>query len=190
MTVNRVLASVALALSLAGLSSQALADKKDLVNKVLQLQQPGIEALGNTLATNTANQVLQAAARTLGQVPADKREAVAKELQTEARKFYEDVSPTLRSTAVKLAPGTLGATLEEKFTEDELKTLVAWLESPVSKKFQQATGELLQGLAQKLVTESRGQVDPKLKAYENALRKKLEAAGVKLPAQGDQPAKK
>lgn len=181
MTLTRSLAAMALAFSLAGLAATpAHADKKELVAKVLQLQQPGIEGLGNTLATNTANQVLQAAARTLGQLPADKREAVAKDLQAEARKFYEAVSPQLRSTALKLAPATLGTALEEKFSEDELKTLVTWLESPVSKKFQQTTGEVLQGLSQKLISDSRPQVEPKLKAYEQALRDKLVAAGVNL----------
>ncbi|HOB95152.1 MAG TPA: hypothetical protein PK306_29050 [Aquabacterium sp.] len=152
--------------------------KKELVQKVLALQQPAIEGLGTMLATQTANQILQAAGQALAGVPADKREALGAELQAEARKFFEDIAPILRSGAVKSAPATIGATLEEKFSDEELKTLVVWLESPVSKKFQQLSNELQQGLGQKLVNDTRAQIDPKLKALETVMRAKLSAAGV------------
>ena len=177
MTLHRLLASVAIVCSLASVASLAQAQtKKELVAKVLQLQQSGIEGLGNTLASNTANQVLQVAGQAVSRVPADKREALATQLQAEVRKFYEDVSPTLRAAALKLAPGTIGATLEEKFTEDELKVLITWLESPVNKKFQQVAGEMQQGLGQKLVAETRPTIEPKLKALEAALVAKINAA--------------
>jgi hypothetical protein len=45
--------------------------------------------------------------------------------------------------------------LEEKFTEDELKQLIAWLESPVNKKYQQLAPEMSNSLGQKLAAESR-----------------------------------
>lgn len=178
MTPNRLLASVAIALSLGFATGAALAQsKKDLVAKVLQLQQNGIESLGNTVATNTANQILAGAGRQLGRVPAEKRDALAKDMQADVRKFLEELAPLLRQASVKLAPGTLGVAYEEKLSEDELKTVIAWLESPVSKKYQQIGLEQQQALGQKLVTESKGQVDPKIKALEKSLMAKIEAAG-------------
>jgi hypothetical protein len=172
-----MLASLALAIGLVGATTTAMAQtKQELVNKVLQLQQPGVEALGNTLANNTASQVLQMAGRAMGQVPPEKREALAKEMQADVRKFYDDVSPQLRSAAVKLAPSTLGAVYAEKFSEDELKTLITWLESPVNKKFQQSAVEMQQTLGQKLVSETKGQVEPTLKVLEQTLAAKLNAA--------------
>lgn len=185
MTRNRLLASLAIALSLATATGAALAEsKKELVAKVLLLQQNGIEGLGNTVAGNTANQVLQAAGRALARVPADKREAVGKELQAEVKKFYDDVAPQLRTSAVKLAPSTLGVTYEEKFSEDELKVLITWLESPVNKKFQQVALEMQQSLGQKLVSETKGQVEPRLKELEQALQAKLNAATPAAKASG------
>ncbi len=86
------------------------------------------------------------------------------------------MAPILRASAVKNAPGTIGSALEEKFSEDELKVLISWLESPVSKKYQQVSGELQQALGQKLVAETRPQVEPKLKALEGVLGGKLRAA--------------
>lgn len=177
MTPNRLLASVAIALSLGFASGITHAQtKKELIAKVLQLQQGGVEMLANTVATNTANQIMGAAVRQFGRVPADKREALAKDMQADVRKFLDELAPQLRQAAVKLAPGSLGAAYEEKLSEDELKTIVAWLESPVSKKFQQIGVEQQQAMTQKIVAETKAQVEPKIKALEKVLMSKIDAA--------------
>ena len=168
-----LLSTVAAAAMAQGAVSTA---KKDLVQKVLTLQQAGIEGIGNVLANQTANQVLQVAGQAIARVPAEKREALAAELQAEVKKFFDDIAPVLRASAVKNAPTTIGTELEEKFSEDELKVLIGWLESPVSKKYQQMTGELQQALGQKLVAETRPQIEPKLKALEAVMGSKLRAA--------------
>ncbi|GCL62654.1 hypothetical protein [Pseudaquabacterium pictum] len=168
-----LLSTVAAAAMAQGAVSPA---KKELVQKVLTLQQAGIEGIGNALANQTANQVLQVAGQAVARVPAEKREALAAELQAEVKKFFDDIAPVLRASAVKTAPTTIGTALEEKFSEDELKVLVTWLESPVSKKYQQMSGELQQSLGQKLVADTRPQIEPKLKALEGVLGSKLQAA--------------
>ena len=83
----------------------------------------------------------------------------------------------LRASAIKLAPSTIGTALEEKLSEDELKVLIAWLESPVNRKYAQIAGDAQQVLGQKLVTETRTQIEPKLKALEQAMGARLNAAG-------------
>jgi len=168
-----LLSTVALAAMAQGAVSPA---KKELVQKVLALQQVGIESIGAGLANQTASQLLQMAGQALASVPADKREALGAELQAEVKKFFDDVAPVLRASAWKNAPGTIGTALEEKFSEDELKVLIAWFESPVSKKYQQLSPELQQSLGQKLVAETRQQIEPKLKALEQVLGNKLKAA--------------
>ena len=150
--------------------------KKELVQKVLALQQVGIESIGAGLANQTATQLLQVAGQALASVPAEKREALGAELQAEVKKFFDDVAPILRASAWKNAPATIGTALEEKFSEDELKVLIAWFESPVSKKYQQLSPELQQSLGQKLVAETRQQIEPRLKAVEQVLGNKLRAA--------------
>ncbi len=124
--------------------------KKELVQKVLQLQQPMIEGIARNMVEQPAAQMMQAAGRALQtQVPADRREAVAKSIDADVKKYVEDGVPLMRERALKLAPSTLGAGLEEKFSEAELKQLVAWLESPVNKKFQQL-GPVLEHLLAEL----------------------------------------
>ena len=152
------------------------ATKKELVQKVLMLNRPAIEGIGTQLAGQTASDVLQAASPAVGRLPDDRREKVAGEVQAEVRKFFDEVAPLLRERAIKLAPATLGAALEAELSEDELKSLIAWLESPVSRKYQKIAGESGQSLRQKLVDDSRSAVEPKLKALDQSVAAKLKAA--------------
>lgn len=167
-------------LALAQASGTSTAAKKELVQKALQLQSGGIESIGTQLAGQTAQQVLGAVGQALQRVPAEKRELLATEIQADVKKFFEEISPTLRTNALKLGPSTFGTALDDKLNEDELKTLVAWLESPVSRKYQQLTVEGQQALMQKLVADSRPAIDPKLKALEQTIARRLGVA----PASG------
>ena len=201
MTLIRTLARAVALTTLAGAAGLAAAQtaasaatsspaKKELVAKVVQMHQPAIENLANQLAGQPAQQLLNVAAQALRNAPAEKRDLLGAEIQAEVRKFFEDVAPGLRSTAVKLAPSTLGATLEERLSEDELKTLIAWMESPVSRKYQQLIGESQQALQQKLVTETRGTIEPKLKALEASVGKKLGVPGPAASGPAAAPAAK
>jgi hypothetical protein len=164
--------------------------KKELVAKVLLLQQPAIEQAAQALAERPALQMLQQAGMALQQqVPADKREAVAKEIQAEAKKYADEAVPLVRERAIKLAPSTIGALLEEKFSEDELKQLIAIIESPVNRKFLQLGGEMQNALIDKLVAETQGVVEPKVRALEQAIGKRLaQAAPAAAPAAPAAPA--
>ncbi|MEY4750382.1 MAG: hypothetical protein RIQ60_2596 [Pseudomonadota bacterium] len=170
----------------AAASSPSSPAKKALVKRVLQLQQPGIEAIARGLVEQPAFGIQQQVSRSLQSVPEDKREAVGKAAFAEVRKFVEDVSPILKKKAVELAPTTLGPLLEERFSEDELKQLANWLDSSVSKKYQELGGEMQRAITETLVRDSRSVVEPKLRALEDSLMKRLgvsdkPAAGARAP---------
>ena len=168
--------------------------KKELVQKLMILQQPGLENLARNLVEQPAMAMMQAAGRALQGVPADKREATGKTIEAEVRKYVDAAVPLVRDRAVKLAPSTIGVAMEEKFTEDELKQLVAWLESPVNKKYAQLGPEIQNSFTQKLVAESRPIVDPRLQALEAKVRTTLgvppPASAGSAPAKAAAPAKK
>lgn len=184
-------------IALALLSGAALAHaqstpaKKELVAKVLLLQQPGFESMARSIAERPVAQLLQQAGSALqSQVPADKREGIAKTIEAEAKKFVDEATPVIRERAIKLAPTTVGTMMEEKFTEDELKQLIVWLESPVNKKYQQIGPELQNGLVQKLLPEVGPMLDPKLQALQQKMRAAFSAAAADAPAAtGSAPAK-
>lgn len=102
-------------------------------------------------------------------VPPEKREAAAKNVQADLKKYLDDVGPMVRQQAVKLAPSTVGALLEEKFTEAELKELISIIESPVNRKFSQMSADFQKALGEKLVAQTQAAVAPKVKALEQSM---------------------
>lgn len=144
--------------------------KKELVQKILQLQQPEIENVARSIVERPAAQMMQEAGLAMQrQVPPDKREAMGKAIEAEVKKYVDESYPLVRERALRLAPTILGAALEEKFSEDELKQLLGWLESPVNKKFQQL-GTVRNTFVQKVLSESIAAVDPKVGALDARIR--------------------
>jgi len=172
-----MLKAIALAVALASAAQAHAETKKELVQKLLVLQQPGIEAAGKQLAEQPAAALMQRVGIAMqAGLPADKREAVARDIQSDVKKYADEAVPLLRKRAVELAPGTLGPLYEQHFNDDELKQLVTFLESPVYRKYQQLGAEMQRTLAEKLVADTRPTVEPKLRALEQQIAQRLQTA--------------
>lgn len=157
-----------------GAGAQTSAGKKEQITRILQLQQPAIEAMARGMAEQPALVLLQRAGAVMqSRTPPDKREALGKEIQADARKYVDEVLPIIRDRAVKLAPTTVGTLLDERFTEDELKQLAGIIENPVYRKYQQMDGEMTRSLQSKLVTELKSTLEPKFKTLELAVAGRL-----------------
>lgn len=170
--------------------AQTSPSKKDLVARVLVLQQGAIEQTAQAIAERPAIQMQQQAGMALQtRVAPDKREAAAKQVQEDLKKYVDEVGPLVRAQAVKLAPSTIGALLEEKFTEDELKQLISIIESPVNRKFSQMGGEFQKALGEKLVAQTQALVEPKVKALEQSIVKHLGLPTAPAAKASDAPAK-
>lgn len=184
-----VVGSVALACSAGWAQGQPMG-KKELVARLLVLQQPAIEQAAQTLAEQPALQMMQQASLALQtRIPPEKREAVAKEIQAELKKYADDTMPMVRQQAVKLAPSTIGVLLEQRFSEEELKQLIDIIESPVNRKFLQMGGEMQKTLTDKLVDQTRAAVDPKVKLLEQAIVRHLGLPPPQAPAASKSPKK-
>lgn len=164
--------------------------KKELVDKILAAQQGGIENVGRALAGQLSQRVLQSAAQVMPRVPADKREAVGRDIQADIKKFHDEIEPLLRERAIKLAPTAVAAMYEERFTEDELKQALAWLESPTSKKFAQIDRDAGNALAEKVVADTRAVVEGKMQTLETTVGKRLGLPPPAAPASSAPPPKK
>lgn len=163
-------------------AAETSAAKKELIAKVVQLQQGGVEGIARSLVEQPAMALMQQAGQVLQtRIAPEKREEMAKAIQADIRKYVEETNPLLRDKALKMAPGVMGPLLEEKFTEDELKQLVSWLESPVVRRYQQLTPEIQKGLSEKLVAETRSLVEPKLQALDRSVSGRL---GLPPPGKG------
>lgn len=180
---------LAIAAACTSVQAQSTPAKKELVARILKIQQPAIENMARTLVQEPLLPLMDSADGALQQrVAPEKREAVAKAIQADARKYVDETVPLVRDRAIKIAPTTVGPVLEEKFTEDELKQIIAMLESPVLAKFQQAGGELQRLLIEKVVAETRSQVETKFRALEEATAKRLGVPTGAAAAPGAKPA--
>lgn len=180
---------LAIAATSTSVMAQSTPAKKEAVARILKVQQPGIENMARTLVQEPLLPLMDAAGAALQQrVAADKREALGKEIQADARKYADETTAVVRDRALKLAPTTIGPLLEEKFTEDELKQLATMLESPVLAKFNSVGGEIQRALVEKVVADTRGQVEPKIRALEESIARRLGVSPNNAAAGGAKPA--
>jgi uncharacterized protein len=188
---------IALSLLAAATAVQAQSSpaKKELVARVLKAQQPAIENMARGLVEQPAAELMGNAANALpSRVAKEKQEAVAKEIQGDVQKYLDEAIPLVQGRAVKLAPTAIGPILEEKFTEDELKQVVSILESPAYVKFQKLGEDMQQQMVEKLVADTRPTVEPKVRALEQTIAKRLgvtpQASGPAAPRAPAKPAAK
>jgi uncharacterized protein len=198
---NKTIAAIGLALILPFAAAQntppvaSSPAKKELVARILKAQQPGIEAMARSLVEQPAMELLGNAGNALpNRVPKERQEAVAKEIRGDVQQYMADMVPVVQARAVKLAPTTIGPLLEERFTEGELKQVLALLESPVFAKYQRMGEEMQRALAQKLIPDMRPTVEPRVRALEETVGKRLgvtvpPAAGAAPKAAATKPAK-
>lgn len=167
----------------------ASAAKKELVNKLLSLQAPGVEQLAVQIAQQPAIALMQQAGAVMQRVPQDKREALGRDIDADLKKYVDEAVPVVRGRAAELAPLTIGTLLDERFSEDELRQIIATLESPAWRKFQGAAGDMQRSLVERLVADTKGQVDPKLQALQKSIGDRLRAAApAPAPAAAPAPA--
>ena len=160
--------------------------KKELVQKLIAIQQPSLEATARGLTEAPARQLVAAAQPILVQaVPPEKRDATAKLVDAEIKKYLDAAGPIVRASTNKLSQSTITKAIEDKFTEDELKQLIAIIESPVNRKFQQLGGEMQKSLTEKLVAETKSLIEPKIRSLDRSVGNRL---GIKEPAAARAPA--
>ncbi len=173
---NRLPVLVLIALAAVGFvgnaAAQSTTGKKELVQRLLRLQQSDIEGFARSVVERPAAQMMREAGLALQQLPGtqEKREATGKAIEAEVKKYVDEAYPIVRDRAIKLAPATIGAAFEAKMSEEELKLLLAWLESPTAKKYQQVAADLRNTFTQKLLAEMPGVLDPKLQALDGRIR--------------------
>lgn len=187
-----------LAVALAGSSLAMAQDKATMIKQFIDLQRPGIDSLARGLVEQSSAPIAQAGSQYLQtQVPPEKREAAAKAADAELKKYFDDAYPIVRDKAIELAPGALTPVMEQNFSEDEMKQLLAWINSPLSKKYQEINPKLQTALTEQLVSATRATIEPKMVALDASVAKALGAPtnggarpAASAPASTPAPAKK
>jgi len=149
--------------------------KQALVDKVLKLWNP--DNIGQQmLQAPVADAVQQARAMLQGRAAPEKRDAAMNDIIGEAKQFMAEATPLTKASADKLIPATIAPLLAERYTEDELKQLIAILESPVKKKFEAMLPEMQKTLGEGVATDTRAVIDPKLQGLKEKIGLRLRTA--------------
>ncbi len=149
--------------------------KQELVNRLLQLWHP--ETIGESMLQAPVGDAVQQARVVLqGRVSPEKRDAALKEIVADARQFMDDNRPVARASAQKLVGTTVAPLLAERFTEDELRQIIAILESPVKKKFEGMVPELQKKLGEGVAADTRAVMDQKLQELQQRIGVRLRSA--------------
>jgi uncharacterized protein len=159
----------------AAAQTTATMNKQQLVDRVLQLWH--LETFGESMLQEpVAEAVQQARAMLQGRAAADKRDAAMNDITTDAKKFLDDASPLVRTSTQKLAPTTVGPLLASRFNEEELRQIIAILESPVKSKFEAMLPEMHKALGEKVASDTRPVIDPKLQDLKQRIGMRLRTA--------------
>lgn len=179
-------AIASLALS-ATVNAQTVDPKLEWAAKAVALQQgPELERLVGQLADSATQDILQNwGPRLQSDVPAARIEQAKEGLNTELKKYFDDVSNTINNKVSKASNNALIPAYMDRFSLDELKQLVAFFESPAIKKYQLAAPELGNLFVKQLIEETRADVTARTRQFDDAATKIIGTAPApRTPAAG------
>jgi hypothetical protein len=164
-----MLLAAACAFSTGALAQQADA-KHDLAVKLAHIQQ---KANGDAMTEQIANSAVQPLLanwlqRLDDSVPQARRAEVGDKLNVELKKFTDAMEKAIREQVEKTAEPALVPMLMDKLTEDEMKTIIAYLESPASAKFQALGADASDAWAKRIIDGTKAAWEINAKSFDDA----------------------
>ena len=150
--------------------------KKELLARLVPLYQENLERLATSMAEAPAMRLMQQVGPRLQTLPAERRDAVARDIEADVRKYVEEARPIIVGATQRVLPTVVVPLLEERMTEDELRQTLAMFEAmrtPGARKFQQMQNDVHRALGERLVADTRAQIEPKVRTMEQAVAGRL-----------------
>ncbi|HMT83853.1 MAG TPA: DUF2059 domain-containing protein [Ottowia sp.] len=193
MLLPRIPAAIIL-VAFCALSTGAMAQndaKKALATKLAQLQ---LKTDGATMADQLTGSAVQPIVAGWSQrldetVPPARQKDVRDKLDVELKKFADNTHKAVEAQVGKSAEAALVPIFMEKLSEDEMKTIIAYMESPASAKLQALGADATDAWAKRIIEATRSQVEAGAKTFESAANRIVGAAGGSGSG-GNSPAKK
>jgi hypothetical protein len=152
-------------------------EKQKLIDQVLQLWH--VEDVAISMAQRPAVGAMeQSSAALQGRVTEAKREATMKDISADVQKYIDGATPIARANALRLKEPVLAPLLAQNFSDEELRQLIALLQSPVKKKFEQLVPEFEKAYGTRIGAESSAQINPMIKSMSESIATKLRAATI------------
>ena len=168
-------ASAQTAVSPATTQASVAQTKEQLVQHLLKLWH--VEGVGLTMLRVPIEESLRQSRSLLqGRVSSEKQVETMKDIEAYAQEFMDKTAPGVLDRSRKLIPTTVAPILMAKFTEDELRQIIAMLESPVKAKFEALVPELQKALGQKMAADEGPQIKPRMEELQTRIGLRLRAA--------------
>jgi hypothetical protein len=104
-------------------------------------------------------------------VPPARQKDVRDKLDVELKKFADNTHKAIEAQVGKAAETALVPLFMDKLSEDEMKTIIAYMESPAALKFQGLSADAGNAWAQKVIDATRTTVETNVKSFDAAATK-------------------
>ena len=158
--------------------------KRALATKLAQIQlKADSAALAEQLTATAVQPVLANWSQRLDEtVPPAKQKEVRDKLDVELKKYADSTQKVVEAQTAKAAEAALVPIFMEKLSEEELKQIVAYMESPASAKFQALGPDATNAWAKRIVDATKPQVENGAKNFEAAANRIVTSNGGSSPA--------
>jgi hypothetical protein len=152
------------------------AEKQKLIDQVLALWHP--ENVMVVMVQRPAVEAMEKSRIALQQarLPSDKIDKTLKDITVDVQKYVDASSPLTSNAAKKSLPTTAVPLLAQNFSTEELRQLVAMLQSPVKTKFEKLIPQVDQAIGKKVQDEVGPEVNKNIQALTEAVGTKLRIA--------------
>ena len=159
--------------------------KKALATKLAQMQAKSDGAsMANQLTADAVQLPLATWSQRLDEsVPPARQKDVRDKLDVELKKFADNTHKTIETQVNKAAESALVPLFMDKLSEDEMKTVITYMESPAAVKFQSLSADAGNAWAQKVIDATRPTVEANVKSFDAAATK-IVGAPATPPATG------
>jgi hypothetical protein len=182
-TLHRSLSCLAIVAALAAASSAHAqsasapdAEKQKLVDQVLSLWHPENTII--MMVQRPAGDAMEKSRIALQQarLPADKIDKAMKDIAVDVQKYVDTATPIAAASAKKNVGSTVAPLLAQNFSSDELRQLVAMLQSPVKSKFEKLVPQIDAAIGKKVQEEVGAEVNKNIQAMTQSVGTKLRIA--------------
>ena len=181
LTLSKLQASLFLAVACAFVAPGVHAQdgKRALAVKLAQLQEKSDHhGMVEQLTASAVQPMIAGWSQRLDEtVPPARQKEVRDKLDVELKKFVEAAQKTIEAQTAKAAESALVPIFMEKLTEDEMKAIIAYFESPVSAKFQALGPEAGNAWAKQIVDATRASVESSAKTFDTAASRIVASSG-------------
>lgn len=162
---------------LVAMAAQAQQSKQELASRLAQLQvRIDGEAIAEQLADQAVQPLVAAWSERLHEMPGERQTSAAEQLDAELEKFKASARQAIGASLPAAAEAALAPIFMERLTEDDLKVVIAYMESPASGKMQALGGDASNAWAAAVVDSTRGRVETSLQAFDAAAARIVTAA--------------